>query len=217
MKTTVTILSILVIILLGYIFLMPSEPKESELKIIHQRDSLHLEFKRLQAGYDLKAMHADKLKAELLESKAVVKRSEEKLTKSLANEKVYLKRIKEQTRLMSSIEADSIIRARYQDSIPQKVVYDLARLDLCNSLRSSQDSLIQKFREMTSVSDSLNNQLKDLVENRNSAISNLQSSSDKADQIIQSKDKEIKKLKRRNKALKVLVPVAVVLTVIVML
>lgn len=211
-NTLIIILSILFLLAGAWILFTPnSRGLEKEQQLIQDKEKLQQEFSKIEEKYKIKEKELAYKEAELLKAKAVVKRSEEKLTQAKANEKVYLKRIKEQTLLMSDVEADSVIRYRFRDdpdSIGQKILFQLAELDQCDSVRSYQGLVIQSFQEMTSVADSLNNQMKQLVENRNNAISVLQLSSSKDRQLIDIKTKENKKLRRGKRMAMVAVPVA---------
>lgn len=219
-NTLIVILAIIILFGAGYWIFKPVEPSDSELKLIHHKDSLQIEFNKLQAAYDLTALLNSKKEAELLISRAQVKRSEDQLTKSKANERIYLKRIKEQTLAMSEIQADSVIKYHYRkdpDSIAQKIVYDLGQLDACDSIRQSQDQVLQHFRTLISQSDTLLQTQQRLNDISRHQVLNLQSSSQIDKQLIQSKDKTIKKLKRRERVLKIIVPVAFVLGVVLMI
>lgn len=221
MKTSIIVILLIILIFgAGYWIFKPVEPSDSELNLIHQRDSLHQEFKKLQVAYDITALLNSKKEAELLISRAQVKRSEDQLTKSKANERIYLKRIKEQTLAMSDVQADSVIKERFKqdpDSLGQKTVLEFARLDACDSVRVRQDSALYSLRlhqygleSKVDLLDSLNNISR-------AQISVLVSSSQIDKQLIQSKDKQLKKLKRRERVLKIIVPVAFVLVVVLMI
>lgn len=218
MKNLTLTLAFIVIILLVWIFFKPVLNSEKEIKLEAQKDSLKTEFSKLQAAYDLTSLLNSKKEAELLESRAQVKRSEDQLTKSKANEKVYLKRIKEQTLAMSEIQADSVIKSQLgPDSTSQKVVMKLAELESCDSIRLHQGDLITSLHEFVQISDSIQNIQSYLLNVSRNQVDILQSSSQIDKQLIQSKDKQLKKLKRRERVLKIIVPVAVVVTALLLI
>lgn len=218
-KGIIIFISICCAVWLAYVFLMPDEPETSELTVISQRDSLQIEFNKLQASYDLVSLLNSKKEAELIISLAAVKRSEEKLTQAKANEKRVLRLVKEQTRLMSDMQADSVLKSRYQyqDSILQRTVVDLLIGDVCKQIRHQQDSLLDTYRHEIQLQQEFSTNQKTMIEYSREQILILQSSSLKDQQLIDIKDKEIKKLKRREKILKIMVPVAVVLTAVLLL
>lgn len=204
MKNTIIVTILILLILIGgYWVFKPVVPSDSELNLIHQRDSLMIQFKSIQASYDLEELKNKRLTAELLKSKAVVKRSEDQLNKAKANEKVYLKRIKEQTLAMSEIQADSVIKSQLgPDSTSQKVVMKLAELDACDSIRQHQDNLITSLHESAQISDSIQNTQSDLLKISRTQFDILQSSSQIDKHLLGIKDTKIKKGEREKKWLK---------------
>lgn len=212
-NTLIIILSILLILGGAWYVFKPVPKSENEIRLEAKSKLLEDSVKTLQSLYDLEGLKNNRLTAELLKSRAVVKRSEDQLNKAKANEKVYLKRIKEQTLIMSEIQADSVINSRYQyrDSIPQKVVYDLARLDTCDSIRKYQSQVIDDLKVNLSLSDTLFHNSKKMLNLSRDQISLLQSSSQIDKHLIQIKDKENKKLRRGKRMAIVAVPVALIL------
>lgn len=212
MKNTLIIILLILLILAGAWYVFKPVPKsENEIALEAKSKALKDSVKTLQSLYYLEGLKNKRLTAELLKSKAVVKRSEDQLNKAKANEKVYLKRIKEQTLAMSEIQADSAINSRYQsdpDSIPQKVVMELGKLDQCDIVRAAQDSTIHSMREYFLKVDqhSLNQQK--MLELSRDQIDLLSSSSQIDKQLLQIKDKENKKLRRGKRLAIVAVPVA---------
>lgn len=184
-----------------------------------QIDSIHTLYRGLQVNYDKKEKRVSVLEGELLESKAAVKRSDDALDKAKVNEKVYLRRIKEQTRLMSDARADSALRYRYRqnpDSIPQRVLYELARLDECDSVRSEQARTIASLNNYAVKADSALSVLDSMNKLSRDQISLLLLSQSKDIELISIKNKEL----RRQKRLKVLgfiaAPILVLVTVLLL-
>lgn len=204
MKNTLIIILLILLILGGAWYVFKPVPKsENEIRLEAESKALKDSVNTLQGLYDLEELKNKRLTAELLKSKVVVKRSEDQLHKAKANEKVYLKRIKEQTLAMSEIQADSVINKRLGlDSIPQKVVYSLARLDACDSVRQSQSNVIQSLHSTLSIYDSLSYRQKRMLDLRGDQISLLQSSSQIDKQLLGIKDTKIKKTTRQNRFLK---------------
>lgn len=214
MKNTLIIIFAILLILGGAWYVFKPVPKsENEIRLEAESKVLEDSVKTLQSLYDLQELKNKRLTAELLKSKAVVKRSEDQLNKAKANEKVYLKRIKEQTLAMSEIQADSVIIHRYShdpDSVHQKVVFDLAALDGCDSVRKVQDQVIQDQSRLISQVDTLLHSERQMNDISRGQISILESSSQIDKQLLQIKDKENKKLRRGKRLAIVLVPVAFV-------
>lgn len=217
MKLYSIIITIILLTLTICYFLKPDEPSSGEKKLIDQRDEALMDARRLQAAYDLKAMHVKKLEGELLESKAVVKRSEQALDKAKDNEKVYLKRIKEQSLKMTDVQADSAVKSFFRDnpdSIDQKVYFDLAKLEQCDSVRLYQSRMISDLENESYQADSLLKVRNELISISKDQISDLYSALDKDSQIISNKDKQVRKLRRQKRLAVIALPVAVVLTII---
>ena len=198
----------------------PKEPSKDESKLIDQRDDALVMADRKQKSYDSLSVIKSKIEARLIVSEAAVQRSEQALTKSEANAKVYLKRIKEQSLKMTDIQADSAIMHRYQsdpDSIPQKVYADLAKLDTCDSLQQSYDTLTRSYRNALSKADSLFLDQQKMLQLSRDQISNLYSALDKDNKIIEVKDKHVRRLRRQNKVLKIAAPILFIVGVLVAL
>lgn len=208
MKTLSLILAILLISVILFEIYRPDHIPDSG-KMVELQDS----FKRLQASKDLLALQINHLTTELSISRAAVKRSEDNLSNTKEKERIDLKVKKQAVLKMTEAQADSATKQRFisdPDSIPQKVEFDLEKLLWCDSVRAEQDrtiaalnTYVQKADSVTSSLDSMNTLLNDQVSvlNSSSAI----------------KDKQIKKLKRRERVLKVAIPVAFVLGVVLMI
>lgn len=211
-NTLIIILSILLILAGAWILFTPnSRGLEKEQQLIQDKEKLMSEFSKIEEKYKIKEKELAYKEAELFKAKAVVKRSEEKLTQAKAKEKVYLKRIKEQTLLMSEVEAESAIKERFRndpDSVPQKVVMSLAQLDQCDSVRSRQNLLIEHYAETLQKYDSLHQSFSQMDLYSREQISLLLLSSSKDRQLIDIKTKENKKLRRGKRMAIVAVPVA---------
>lgn len=206
MKNTLIIILLILLILGGAWYVFKPVPKsENEIRLEAKSKVLEDSVKTLQSLYDLEGLKNKRLTAELLKSRAVVKRSEDQLNKAKANERVYLKRIKEQTLAMSEIQADSVIRRHYKDhpdSIPQKIVYDIARIGQCDSVRAQQDHLISSLNTYVLKSDSARQVLDSMNILSRTQISVLQSSSQIDKKLLGIKDTKIKKTTRQNRFLK---------------
>lgn len=205
MKYIAIIVIILCLVSCVVIIFQPNEPSSENKTLINQRDEALLQAKRLQAQYDLTAVILHKKEAELLESRRRVERSEKALEKAKQNEKVYLIRIKEQTRLMSDVEADSVIKRRYQsdpDSISQKVVVDLAKGDQCDSVRSHQDSVLSALRHQVVSQDSVSTLQQVLLKDSRDQVLNLNQALAVDDHFIKIQTKENKSLRKQGNFLK---------------
>lgn len=210
MKTYSIIISLALIACLIVIF-WPQSPDQETNDLLNQRDSALLQATRKQAAYDLLNITLKHKEAELSVSRAVVKRSEENLIRAKANEKRVLRLVKEQTRLMSDLQADSVILKHYQqdtDSIAQKIVYDLSRLDYCDSVRVSSDSLIHNLQQNQYLLASKSDLQDSLLSVSRGQVSNLYSALEKDNVIISNQDKTIKKQRKKVKILGVSIPIA---------
>jgi len=176
-------------------------------------NALQDSLKRLQSSKDLLSLQVKHLTHELSASRAAVKLSENKLSNTKDNERVALKAKKQAVLKMTDDEAKEDVKRRYQsdpDSIDQKVDYDLERLSWCDSIRAKSDSVLQNYRKQTVQIDSLNDKLASISQVSQDQISLLNSS-------LSSKDTEIKKLKRRNRLLKVIAPLAFLVGVLIVI
>lgn len=219
MKAYAIIITIALIACLTVIF-WPSSPSTEKQTLINQRDDNLLQIVRKQKVIDSITTEVTRLKEEVVDSKADVKRSEDNLSKALHNEKVLLKQVKTLSLSMSEVQADSAIMERFKldpDSLDQKTIYEFARLDECDSIRAQQDQAIFELRNYAMIADSSLLVLDNMNKLSRSQVSLLLSSLDIDKRVLENKDIENKKLKRRNRVLKVLVPVAVVLTVVLMI
>lgn len=217
MKTIIAILSIAIIACIAIIF-WPSEPTQETQSLLNQRDSALLKANTFKVKYDSFEVKVKGLKAELLTSKAQVKRSEEKLTQAKVKERIHLKQIKELTLMMSDIQADSALKYRFRfdpDSIDQKVLFELARLDECDSIRQYQTSLIQSLHNTLSKSDSLLLLQHEMDLLSRNEISFLHQALSQDNKIFESKDKQIKRLRRQKRLAIIAIPVALILGLIV--
>lgn len=217
MKNTLIIILLILLILGGAWYVFKSVQKsENEIRLEADKEKLQAEFSYLEKSYQIRLKENTYLEAELLKSRAVVKRSEDQLNKAKANEKVYLKRIKEQTLAMSEIQADSVIKNQLgPDSVSQKVVMKLAELRQCDSVRESLSRLNESYSDYIGKQDSLSILHGSQILISRDQIFLLQSSSQIDKQLLQIKDKENKKLRRGKRLAILLVPVAFVVGLLV--
>lgn len=216
MKVYSITITILFLISLGVI-LWP-EPTTSEKELLNQRDNARIKAKRLEASQDLLQLQVDKLITRINDSKALVKRSEEKLSQAKVNEKVYLKRIKTLTLFLTDDQADSVIKDRFKDdpdSIEQKTIFEFARLDACDSLVKSQDSTLNAYRNQTIVTDSLLSTQQRMLSLSKYQINFLTSALSQDTKILEVKDKRLRKQGKKINVLGVCVPVALVVGLLV--
>lgn len=110
---TIYILSVFLIIALCIIFFNNDHYKITYTENRKQYDSLNLLFRAKQINYEMLESKTDILSTELLQYKAAVKRSEDKLTELLKRERDAKKRNKEEIERYSNMQLDSAFGAMY--------------------------------------------------------------------------------------------------------